>query len=130
MHFASFRANMFSVDLIGANIMDEDQINSGQSDLEGVGNMDAQLPNPAISTMVPALVVGYIYGSKREHYFPRQFRIKVIAIWIAISLVFTALLFYFIGLGLVKRSVWMQQKRSESNLIYNSTKNARFKKTS
>lgn len=52
----------------------------------------------AISTMVPAMVVGYIYGSKRQSYFPREFRIKVIAIWVAISLVFTFLIFQYIEL--------------------------------
>ncbi len=113
--------------------MDDDQTNSAQSDLEGLGNMDSQLPNPiivalliigvsflvgmvfaavqllfnftlpggtAISTMVPALVVGYIYGSKREGYFPRSFRIKVIAIWIAISLALTVFVFKFVGIPL------------------------------
>ena len=56
--------------------------------------------NTAISTLIPALVVGSFYGRKRQSYFPRNFRIKVIAIWVAISLIFTFFIFRYLDLPL------------------------------
>jgi len=59
--------------------------------------------NTFLSTIIPALIVGMYYGKKRQDYFPRSFRIKVILIWLAIGVVLAAVAFFFIiGSGLLE----------------------------
>lgn len=48
-----------------------------------------------LTTIIPAFIVGMHYGKKRQAFFPRNFRIKVILIWLAIGVVLAGLAFMF-----------------------------------
>lgn len=52
--------------------------------------------NSFLTTAVPALVVGNYYGKKRKELFPRNFRIKVVLIWLAIGVLLAGVAFALI----------------------------------
>lgn len=53
--------------------------------------------NSFLTTVIPALVVGTYYGKKRQALFPRNFRIKVVLIWLAIGILLAAIAFGLIA---------------------------------
>jgi hypothetical protein len=57
---------------------------------------DFNIPGGTISnTVLPAGVVGYLYGRRKEIRFTRAFRLKVIALWYLLSIVASVVVVYF-----------------------------------
>jgi len=55
-----------------------------------------------LTTILPAFIVGMHYGKKRQAFFPRNFRIKVILIWLVIGVVLAGIAFtFFVGYGIL-----------------------------
>jgi uncharacterized membrane protein YraQ (UPF0718 family) len=60
--------------------------------------LDFTLPaNSFLTTIVPAFVIGSYYGKKRQDFFPRSFRVKVIIIWLVIGVLLAGVAFTFIA---------------------------------
>ena len=47
--------------------------------------------NTFLSTIIPALSIGIYYGKKRGDYFPRNFRFKVVLIWLVLGIVLSGI---------------------------------------
>lgn len=69
--------------------------------------LGAALPaNTFFSTIFPAFAVGIYYGNKRKAFFPRNFRIKVIVIWLALGVVIAVAVYFLLSPVFLNPVMW------------------------
>jgi len=65
--------------------------------------------NSVLSTIMPAMVTGMYFGSKQGLYLPSKTRWAALALWIAASFVYAAVVFYYYDFSLADLSAMINE---------------------